>query len=94
MKDPCCAIYKAGVPAALAAAQTDGEAGVDVAEPSGRNAELLQNRGTDGRRGSRQWKHQSTVTPWSELPRSRLPATEAQRLAATRTDFIAFQKAV
>src|ERR1700730_814403 len=60
----------------------DGEASADVAEPSGRNPELLQNQGTDGRSGSRQWKHQSAVAPWSGLPRSRLPAAEGPALGS------------
>src|SRR6266700_3848795 len=59
---------------------TYGEAGAAVAEPSRRNPELLQNQGTDGRSGSRQWKHQSAIAPWSGLPRSRLSAAEGAAL--------------
>jgi len=64
--------------------QAYGEAGADVAEPSGRNRERLQNQGTDGRSRSGQWKHQSAVAPWSGLPRSRLSAAEGAALGTHR----------
>src|ERR1019366_5940860 len=67
-------------PVALAAAQAPGEAGAHVAESSGRNSQLLQNQGTVGRGGSRQWKHQSAIAPRSRLPRSRIPAAEGAAL--------------
>ena len=92
-KGPCCVIAEMDRPVALAAAETDGETSPNVAGSSRGYFELLPDEGTDGCGGSRQRQHQSSVRRGRGYRDMNYLLLKAQRLAATKTEFVAFQKA-
>jgi hypothetical protein len=81
-----------GVSAPLAASGALPEIGGDAAGPPGRQSELLL-QGSSGGSGSREWEHQDTTTSRAGYKNLRYLLLKAQRMAATRTEFVVFRKA-
>ena len=80
-------------PAALAAAQAPGEAGADVAESSGRNPELCKTKVPLGVVEAINGNIKALLRRGRGYRDLDYLLLKAQRLAATKTEFVAFQKA-
>jgi hypothetical protein len=64
-----------------------------VAGTTWKESRTVPNQDTDGSGRSDERRHQRATPPRPRLSRLELPALEAQRLAATKTEFLIFQKA-
>ena len=78
---------------AMAAVEAVRETGPDASRSPGGHSQLLPYQSIDGRGGSSEWQHQESAPsrPW--LPEPALPVVETQRMAVTKTEFVAFRKA-
>lgn len=77
----------------LPAAQRKREAGTDAVGSPGGNLELLTDQDADGRGWKRSTETSERCHVVAGLQLSKLSPVKAQRLAATKTEFVAIQKA-
>ena len=92
MKERCSAISEVDRATAVAAAELVSETGPDAAEPPRRNPELLPDQGAFRSRRSRQRQHPMLINRGRGYKNMRYLLLKAKRMAATNTEYVAFQK--